>query len=878
GSSLSTPSFVSMGQWFSVTLSVTNGGGAETRNVLPALTPVPGGRVVVVTGPSPTGPVTLAPGSATVFTWTYSATGSGGVTFNGSASGTTCADTLVTAGSGKVTTIQTPAAPVAALVAFPSPRDAGQTFLVTLTVTNAGQADLDGLDVAPFRLAPPGVATQTAGPTPSLSVTLAGGASLTFTWTFTGFSPGTVVRSTTPSGTDANSGKVVRVLVSSNPEVIQSPAALAVTGRAVPVTVPCVGEPFLLVVTVSNTGQTAAMGVTIADPLGAGSGSAAPTAGPDPVGAVTLAGGQSQVYTWTATGSAPGAVAFTATATGTDANTLAPVSSGPAPSGTVTISAVPGVLDTAVSAPAAASGGQWITVTVTFTNTGGSDLQGVSAVLGVSAGSGSFVAGPVPAGTVMLPVGSARTVSWTFSLDGAGTVAFSATASGLKCGATPVSAWGGGTTTGVAPAALTVAFALSPTRLVAGEWLTVTLYVTNAGGAAALNVTPSLAPVGPAVTLSGGPVPAVVSPLAPAGIAAFVWTWSTAGAGILSFLGGASGSDANSGAIVMIANAPSPSATVLGPAALAATGLVLTPSPAAEDALVTAILTLRNTGGTDARVTSTAVAEAESDPAVLGPRSELFPGVALVIPAGGTRTISWTYTAGACGTVAVTAAVGAVDVVTGKVLPTAQAASAFLTVIGVPAALMLTATPTSAPAGSPVTLIALLTDACGQPASGQVLAFAVSGGGGSVVPFAVTTNTTGEARATLTLGLEPGPNTANVGLAPPVLSATALVVSSPDPLALAAPGAALSGNVFSPAQGETVVARVYPRGGRDAEVRVYTASGRLVRLLPDRRALGAGQFLVTWDGRDEGGALVARGVYLIRISGGADAILKLVVR
>ncbi|MEK7767803.1 MAG: hypothetical protein AAB368_16355, partial [bacterium] len=440
---LSAPPLVSVGQWYTLTLSVTNTGATDVREILPSLTPISGSSGVLKTGPTPAGPIVLEPGGAVVFSWTYSATGSGLVTFNGRASGTTCADTLVTTVNGAAVTIQTPAAPVAALATFPSPRDVGQTFLVTLTVTNAGQADLNGLDVAPFRLAPSGVATQTAGPMPSLPVTLAGGATMTFTWTFTGVSPGTVTLSTTPSGTDANSGKLVRTLASSNPEVIQSPAALTVAGRAVPVTVPCVGEPFMLVVTVSNTGQAMATGVAVADPLGAGTGSAAPTAGPDPAGAVPLAGGQSQVYTWTATGSAPGGVAFTVTAVGTDANTLAPVTSGPSPSGTVTISVVPGTLAAAMAAPAAASVGQWIIVTATVTNTGGSDLQGVSVLLEGPPGSGSIRAGPVPAGPVLLPVGVMQAFTWTYSVSGVGALAFTATASGSVCGGTPVNAWAG---------------------------------------------------------------------------------------------------------------------------------------------------------------------------------------------------------------------------------------------------------------------------------------------------------------------------------------------------------------------------------------------------------------------------------------------------
>ena len=46
-------------------------------------------------------------------------------------------------------------------------------------------------------------------------------------------------------------------------------------------------------------------------------------------------------------------------------------------------------------------------------------------------------------------------------------------------------------------------------------------------------------------------------------------------------------------------------------------------------------------------------------------------------------------------------------------------------------------------------------------------------------------------------------------------------------------------------------------------LRVYAANGRLVRTLVDQDA-APGEFRATWDGRDDGGASVARGVYFAR--------------
>ena len=48
------------------------------------------------------------------------------------------------------------------------------------------------------------------------------------------------------------------------------------------------------------------------------------------------------------------------------------------------------------------------------------------------------------------------------------------------------------------------------------------------------------------------------------------------------------------------------------------------------------------------------------------------------------------------------------------------------------------------------------------------------------------------------------------------------------------------------------------------EVRVFDVSGRLVRTLADRR-FTAGRHALTWDGADDSGRQVARGVYFTQV-------------
>jgi hypothetical protein len=59
-----------------------------------------------------------------------------------------------------------------------------------------------------------------------------------------------------------------------------------------------------------------------------------------------------------------------------------------------------------------------------------------------------------------------------------------------------------------------------------------------------------------------------------------------------------------------------------------------------------------------------------------------------------------------------------------------------------------------------------------------------------------------------------------------------------------------------------VLAYSLPQAAR-VTLKVYAANGRLVRTLVDQDA-AAGTFRATWDGRDDGGAAVARGVYFAR--------------
>jgi hypothetical protein len=62
------------------------------------------------------------------------------------------------------------------------------------------------------------------------------------------------------------------------------------------------------------------------------------------------------------------------------------------------------------------------------------------------------------------------------------------------------------------------------------------------------------------------------------------------------------------------------------------------------------------------------------------------------------------------------------------------------------------------------------------------------------------------------------------------------------------------------------------------ELRVYDATGRLVRTLVDAHRQGPGAYVVPWDGRNQRGAAVASGVYFYRLDGaGGSETQKMVL-
>jgi hypothetical protein len=162
----------------------------------------------------------------------------------------------------------------------------------------------------------------------------------------------------------------------------------------------------------------------------------------------------------------------------------------------------------------------------------------------------------------------------------------------------------------------------------------------------------------------------------------------------------------------------------------------------------------------------------------------------------------------------------------------------------------------------------------------------VIAGGGHVTPATGVTNIFGRLVTTLTTGTAGGLNgvraDVTAGAYPTgtvYVSGTVAPLPPSGPLFLSSPGAATDKNVFTPSSGDIVLVRIAPVNGTPVTVRIHTASGRLVRTLRSPDSMGAGQLVASWDGRDEKGRPVARGVYLVHIlGGGLNEVVKVVVK
>lgn len=258
------------------------------------------------------------------------------------------------------------------------------------------------------------------------------------------------------------------------------------------------------------------------------------------------------------------------------------------------------------------SEGQEFTVTMTVTNDGEATTEEVKPPewSTIGAGVAKLLSGPVPASIREMLGGESHQYTWTYKAITEGNISFKGKASGNAANSS-VGVESKVTTSEpseiVHPIDLEAKITVSPEQISEGQTLTVTMTVTNTGGAGAKEVVPSpLVILGKAAKTSGpklesGPHPTKAD--IPAGDSKkYTWryTTTTGDAAKVAFSGNATGLDANSEGEEQSLIATSSEVTIQTPAHLVSQ-VEVTPGQLSEKQIITVTLTVTNDGQATAK-------------------------------------------------------------------------------------------------------------------------------------------------------------------------------------------------------------------------------------------------------------------------------------
>ncbi len=385
---------VYVGQWITVTLSVTNTGGLIAQNVSPAAQFVLPGGLVLQSGPLPSGPLDLAPGGATTFVWTYSVSGNGLLVFTGSVSGTDGGVGSAAAWATDSRILARPGRLAAHLAVTPGTAPTGVTLTVRATITNTGDELVTGTWLPDFSWTTTGdlALSMLTGALPAGPLTLAGQTTTVFTWTFTTSGGGSVTFTGTAYGQDASIFAFSRTVTLARQACVIPLGVLTGRLRATPAVV-TEGGIIRVVFTVSNSGANPVWSATAAGaPAVSSTLLAVQVSGPVPpvdplIGACPVANCivdrdncPQTKFTWEFRAVGSGTVSFSASVFWTEPVFGVPMLLADA-SNTVFIMPAPRLVASASVDPPTVRYGRPVTFRLTVTNTGGSSVWNLAPAL-----------------------------------------------------------------------------------------------------------------------------------------------------------------------------------------------------------------------------------------------------------------------------------------------------------------------------------------------------------------------------------------------------------------------------------------------------------------------------------------------------------------
>ena len=422
---------------FPISVTVANTGGTRLNHVQTSLS----GSGFSVSAQS--SDLTLEAGATATIVYQGSASVRGPANFAVSASGTDdfSGERI---GGAAATGLQVLAA--AALRASPSPApvtvSVGQQFTISVDVTNDGDVAADAVSLgAPVLGGTGGANLVGSGPYPQ---TIAGGQTVTLTWTYEAAAAGDVALGCSGTGNDAMSGSLVPVGTSWPALRVQSPPSL--TARIVAPTGLLVGDEAILELDVANGGDALALAVIPSlDVTGTGL-TVLSTPAPQDV-----PGHQGRKFLWQVAAVSAGTVTVSLQARGTDANSGAGVSSAIATASIPTTT--PGVtLVGILVSPPGALPAETFTASFTVTNTGSVAIDSLSPSLAIDSGAATVQPSPVALAASLAP-GATATYSWTVLAGTSGSANLTATVTGTPRGSGAQVSASGTAPLGVAEAA-----------------------------------------------------------------------------------------------------------------------------------------------------------------------------------------------------------------------------------------------------------------------------------------------------------------------------------------------------------------------------------------------------------------------------------------